>query len=656
MDTSNSDLQVIRQMLADLTARVYSIERELQMDATAVEPRHAPSELLQPAKPPETALDAASSPPTSSIPQSATHSPGAHPPATLPPHPSYVVSAPSSIPSRAPYAPRAQSDFDLESRIGSHWLNRIGIAALLIGVSYFLKFAFDNNWIGPAGRVTIGLLAGIAMVVWSERFRSKGYQAFSFSLKAVGIGAMYLSLWAAFQVYNLIPSEIAFVMMLAVTAATAAIALAQDAQILAAFALTGGFSTPLLLSTGQNREIALFAYVAILDLATLVLVTFKPWRRLLVMSYAGTLLLYVGWYSRFYIRSELNLTLTFATLFFAIFAIAPLITLQPEGEMPLLSSIPAALAFVNAGVYFLQAYAMIDEIDQTYMAWFALALAAIYILLSRQVHTRAKARGASERLHFLHLALAIGFITVAIPIRLDAHWITIGWFVEAGVLLWVANRIQSDFLNVFALGALVLGVVRLLAIDNFYTTQIIFNLRMATYAVAVAVLGGVAWYASKRDDEAASTVAAFAVIALNALALIALSREVADFFTRQMSDVRPSDRKRWAVGNYYNDFRRIEIERDFTYSALWMAHGAMLMIVGFLRRSSFVRWQALILIAATTIKVFVYDVSQLDRGYRIVSFIVLGVLLLAISFVYQRDWLQLSARRRAQQKANGTSA
>jgi len=76
----------------------------------------------------------------------------------------------------------------LESRIGSHWLNRIGIAAVLIGVSYFLKFAFDNNWIGPAGRVSIGLLAGIAVVIWSERFRRRGYKAFSYSLKAVGIG------------------------------------------------------------------------------------------------------------------------------------------------------------------------------------------------------------------------------------------------------------------------------------------------------------------------------------------------------------------------------------------------------------------------------------------------------------------------------------
>ena len=97
---------------------------------------------------------------------------------------------------------------------------------------------------------------------------------------------------------------------------------------------------------------------------------------------------------------------------------------------------------------------------------------------------------------------------------------------------------------------------------------------------------------------------------------------------------------------YVNNTQNIRIAEDFTYSALWMAYGTMLMIVGFWRRSAFVRWQALVLIAFTIVKVFVYDVSQLDRGYRIVSFIVLGVVLLTISFVYQRDWLQLSSARR----------
>jgi uncharacterized membrane protein len=616
MDVPQSELEAIRQALAELTTRVYRMEQRLQMAV----PAPAPSAPVR--AEPATAVPLPVSPQQTA------------PPPPIPPRPS--IAAP------------VRSQANLESRIGSHWLNRIGIAALLIGVSYFLKFAFDNNWIGPAGQISIGLVAGIAIVIWSERFRAKNYKAFSYSLKAVGIGTLYLSLWAAFHVYSLIPSSVAFAMMLVVTAATSVMALSQDAQILAAFALVGGFSTPLLLSTGENREVALFTYVAILDVATLVLVAFRPWRRLLVMSYVGTLILYLGWYWTFYNRGPLELTLAYASLFFAIFAIAPLITLQPDGEHPILAAIPAVLAFVNAGVYFLEAYAMIQEVNKVNMAWFALALAAVYIFLSRLLHARKMAAGTSEILYYLHLALAIGFITVAIPIRLDAHWITIGWFIEAGVLLWIANRIRSDFLNAFALGALVLGVTRLLAIDNFHTTQLIFNLRMATFGVAVAVLGTVAWFGAKREDETARTISAMAVVALNVLALIALSREVSDYYLRQMAGVRSTGHQ-WRGA--YLDYHNLEIARDFTYSALWMAYGAMLMIVGFVRRSAFVRWQALILIAVTIVKVFVYDVSQLDRAYRIVSFIVLGALLLAISFVYQRDWLKLSSRDASQSRA-----
>ena len=532
-------------------------------------------------------------------------------------------------------------DTDLESRIGSHWLNRIGIAAVLIGVSYFLKFAFDNNWIGPAGRVIIGLLAGSAVLVWSERFRSRGYKVFSYSLKAVGIGVLYLSLWAAFQMYALIPAGAAFVAMLAVTASTAVMALAQDAEILAALALVGGFTTPVLLSTGQNKELQLFSYVVLLDVASLVLVAIKPWRRLVLLSYVGTVLLYIGWYSRFYDRSQLRLTLGFATLFFSIFAIAPLIARQPENETATLSTVPLLLAFVNAAVYFLQVYVMYEQVDKNAMAWFALALAAVYIFLSRQARARHP-DAATQSLHLLHLALAIGFITIAIPIRLDAHWITIGWFVEAGILLWVADRIHSDFLNAFAVGALALGVGRLLFIDNFSSGRLIFNARLATHAVAIAVLATVGWYSSKRSDEKGKNAAAIAIVALNALALIGLSREISAYYAQQMSTVRlglgPWNRADWL------NFRNVEIARDFTYSALWMFYGGILMAIGFWRRSAFVRWQGLILIAATIVKVFVYDVSQLDRGYRILSFIVLGILLLAVSFAYQRDWLQLGRK------------
>ena len=217
---------------------------------------------------------------------------------------------------------------------------------------------------------------------------------------------------------------------------------------------------------------------------------------------------------------------------------------------------------------------------------------------------------------------------------------------EAAVLLWVADRIHSDLLNAFALIALVLGVARLLFIDDFYSTRLIFNARMATHGLAIAVLAAVAWYASKRGDDNGRAVAAAAIIGLNLLALIALSREVTDYYARQLASFQPPTGQ-WNVA-HWGDFRAAQIMRDFAYSALWMSYGAGLMIVGFWRRSAFVRWQALLLIAATTVKVFAYDVSQLDRAYRILSFIALGVLLLAISFVYQRDWLELSRSQKRQ--------
>jgi uncharacterized membrane protein len=171
---------------------------------------------------------------------------------------------------------------------------------------------------------------------------------------------------------------------------------------------------------------------------------------------------------------------------------------------------------------------------------------------------------------------------------------------------------------------------------------------MATYALAIAVLGAVAWYGSRRKDETGRAAASVAVIALNLLALIALSREAADYYAQQT----PKPHGRWDPSEWSN-WHRVKIARDFTYSALWMAYGAMLMVVGFWRRSSFVRWQALALIAFTIGKVFLYDVSELDRGYRIVSFIVLGALLLAISFVYQRDWLRLAGRKNSEESTSG---
>ena len=139
MDASHSELEAIRRILADLMARVYRIERELRIRTeSAAEPSTVEPTQPSPAKPVVDEVTSANS------------APPVLPPPRIPP----IATTPF----------KTEIDSDLESRIGSHWLNRIGIAAVLIGISYFLKYAFDNNWIGPAGRVNIGLLAGIGRV------------------------------------------------------------------------------------------------------------------------------------------------------------------------------------------------------------------------------------------------------------------------------------------------------------------------------------------------------------------------------------------------------------------------------------------------------------------------------------------------------------
>ena len=94
--------------------------------------------------------------------------------------------------------------------IGAHWLNRVGIAALLVGAAFFLKLAIDNEWIGPAMRIAIGVVVGIGLLMWSDIFHRRGHRLFAHSLQVVAVGVLYLSIWAASQTYTLIANGTAF--------------------------------------------------------------------------------------------------------------------------------------------------------------------------------------------------------------------------------------------------------------------------------------------------------------------------------------------------------------------------------------------------------------------------------------------------------------
>ena len=614
MSSPPDEMSALRAQVAALTARVYQLEQIAGVD------RNASSHAISTAPTQATAPGAAETVEFS-------RAPVASGPAPPPFIPTQVRGLSSAIASRS-------ADANLEKKIGQFWLNRIGIVAILIGISYFLKYAFENNWIGPAGRVAIGLLAGTALVIWSERFRSRGYRAFSYSLTALGVGTLYLSLWAAFQLYHLIPSADAFVAMAFVTAATIALALNHDAEMLAGFAMVGGFATPVLLSTGQNHELVLFPYVCLLDLAVLALVAVRPWRRLLWGSFAGTIVLYFGWSMQYYTEDQRPVTVFFLALFAAIFAAVPLTTPYERSTRFAGPSLTLTLLpLLNAGVCFLFLYQLYKS-DLSTLTWYTLALAGFYLAMSRLFRLRFPEQDTNF-LKLLHVAIATGFLTIAIPIKLEAQWITIGWLVESAALLWTSVKTRTDFLRYLAVTVLALGIYHLLLYDKFRTDTLVLNARFATYLVAITVLGGIVQFGKKHATPGEQPLLRLALIALNLLALIALTLEASDYFERQLTA------SYWAVlGGVH--LGQLRLERDFSYSAIWLIYGAVLMAIGFSRKSAFVRWQSLVLIAVTIVKVFLYDVSALEKGYRILSFVALGVVLLGISFVYQRDWLKLS--------------
>jgi uncharacterized membrane protein len=345
--------------------------------------------------------------------------------------------------------------------------------------------------------------------------------------------------------------------------------------------------------------------------------------------------MYIGWWAQYYDASERTVTVLFASAFFAVFALVPLLTPLSRSRWHRGMSITLTLLpLVNGGAYFLALFFIYDR--NATLTWYALALAAVYLLLSSQFKRRVGSDpDVVKTVNLLHVAVAIAFITIAIPLKLDAHWITIGWLIESAVLLFVAVKSDAQFLRIFAGCTLALGVCRLLFIDNFNVQILVFNARFATFLVAIAILAGIVAAGERYGSEREMPFVKLAGIALNVLALVALTREADDYFGRQITAM-------YQHHAMYGATRQLEIARDFSFSAIWIVYGAALMVIGFWKRSAFIRWQAMVLLAVTIGKVFLYDSRELQQIYRILSFIALGVMLMAVSYAYHRDWFKLS--------------
>lgn len=200
-----------------------------------------------------------------------------------------------SAPARAdlpPLKPVSHVDFVLksDSRLGLTILNRIGAITLAIGIIFFFKYAVDNQWIGAPGRVVLGLLAGFALVGAGEWLHSREQRVFAQGVAGCGVATLYISLYAAFAYYQLIPHATAFIVLLAACAFGVALSLRYGSLGLAAFGLIGGFLAPVLLHHQSSGAWLEFASLLLLDIVSVVIAVRQRWPPLIPVNAVWTVL------------------------------------------------------------------------------------------------------------------------------------------------------------------------------------------------------------------------------------------------------------------------------------------------------------------------------------------------------------------------------
>ena len=535
-------------------------------------------------------------------------------PVTAEPVPPPVVRPP--VPRPPPPVPPGA---DLETVIAGRWLNRVGLLLVFLAAFYALKWEFDNNVLGPTGRVALWTLIGAGLVAYSQWLVVRGHRYLADGLTGLGGAVLYLTLYFGWNYYKLFPPAVAFVAMILVTAAMLAIAVGRDSQRIALLGLIGGFATPLLASQGQDAQVVLFSYLLILDAGLLVLARARAWRGLEPLALLASAAFYWAWYDEFYHHAEpLLRTALFATAFFAVFTALPIIRARVTAR---LFPEQVGSVLVNAANYLGALYVLLWPGHRWALTLAVVALAALHLAVTEAIPRRPREQPVAR---MLFAGLALTFVALAIPIRLEGHWVTIAWAVQGAVLVWSGFRVRWSFLRGAGLVLYGITVYRLLVFPP-PADVFLLNARFAAFVVVLAcVAAALVLWRRQADQVAGRELSVFRAlgVAFNVLAVWALSLEVDQYFTTREPDPEA--------------MRSARLGRQLTLSLLWTAYSTALVVTGVRRAVAGLRWQGLSLFGIVVAKVFLIDLSYLSGGYRVLSSIVLGIVLLAVSFLYQR--------------------
>ena len=540
------------------------------------------------------------------------------------PEPPPAPEAEPATPTSPAFAP-GLSAYQIESIIGRRGVGWAAVLLILFATAFFLKYAFDNRWINEVGRVSTGIVFGIAMCLGGFKYQQRGWRVFAQILSAGGIALLYLSAYAAFGYYNLVGQKTAFLYLVILIAEAAAVSLVYNAPAIATMALIGGLLTPALLHTDQDQYQTFFMYLFVLDAGALALL--KRWRGLSSIAYYGTQLLFWLWYVEHYQQELRGAVMGFQIAIFLLFLLAHLARELIRRDEETVED--TLLLLVNPFTFFATTYHLFNSTHHDWMGPLAVGMAFVYAGAAWLLMSRATKSG---REILLLVAVAVTFVTIAIPIQLHSNWITIAWAVEGAAILWAALKIGSGRLRAHAFVLFAMAFIKFLFWDTPYGyrppfTPVFNRYFLSSLLMIACFLDAVYLYhrGSQRNlIDSRTTKLVIALLAAVAFWIL-ISIETHTFFVgRALAQKIPADaeHERW-LG-------------QMAVSVLWAVYAAALAALGFMRRIAAARWAALALFALTIIKAMLVDIAQLQRIYRIIVFFVLGILLLLVAWGYHR--------------------
>jgi len=334
---------------------------------------------------------------------------------------------------------------------GGNTIARVGLLILFIGFAFLLKYAADQKLFPPELRIAAVAAGGIALLFlgWRLRFRNEGY---ALGLQGAGVAVLYLTTFGALRLYHLIPPELAFFLLAGIAVFSAILAVRQDAVALAVIGAGGGFLAPILASTGGGSHVMLFSYYLVLNLGILAIAWFRSWRALNLTGFAFTFVIFWVWGERSYQPEHFATTEPFLIAFFLVYvALAVLVAREKPGS----DSNYGFRRYVDGTLVFgvpLAAFALQAELTNGMeygLAISALVTAAFYVALTWGL-LRTQ-RESWKLLAQSFVALAVVFVTLAIPLALDARWTSASWALEGAAIIWIGIRQKRTAARVFGL-------------------------------------------------------------------------------------------------------------------------------------------------------------------------------------------------------------